>query len=1118
MSEMTSLEMDTDARKRIVSDLERNFFVKAGAGSGKTTMLVNRMVALVENNVPIKEICAITFTNAAAGEFRERFRSLLTDRANPEYNWKNRENDGGLPAPTEETRERCAKALQDIDLCFMGTIDAFCYMVLSEHPSEARIPSGVALVSDWDAEAFYRRQYVKICSGEYGKALKESANVFRPLFWDDDEAFAKSESFLMRNRNVHFNYTQRSAADLDKEFEADKERLVKAVKCLAEHPELKYTSGKDNLIAWDNIENICKILQGQWSKDFPNVVNKTTLGSLKNLRTTPEAVDRYRDELEGIFKAGGAAGKWLECKEYVQEVKDKLESFRYSVVMPFLTACVPQLADAMREKGIMTFFDCLYYLRNMLRDDAGHGGNLIRYINARHRRFLIDEFQDTDPLQAEIFFYLSSDEPDRRWSACEPRAGSLFIVGDPKQSIYRFRGADVASFHKVQKLIEEHGGSTLSLSRNFRSASCLCEYFNRRFKAMELEDFEEIPVPAAKDDEFRGIFTYRAYIRKIAARHPDEADPVQVEKIIKKLVNNDAYRIRTGDDENPRKIQYNDIMVITSGKEKLGPIMERLNEQGIPTRVEGKVLFGKNDALNEIYRIYAAVADGNNSAALYGALTGKLIGLTKEEILAYKTAGGKLSLKSASAPESCGDETVCRVASKIGKLSALYREARRLSPAGLFSKILDGFRIYETVKAEKLEEVCYALELLRNAEKSEAVSSPKDGAAYLDGLLHEEPAVERCLSLKEENEAVHLANLHKVKGLEAPVVILSAAKFSNKPSTKRIVHGDDGAEGYLFAMPDYTYLKTTEFPNETAQEDAERRKEEQRLIYVAATRARNALIICDSITTVQGEHESAWTPIMEDGLKDFFGKNTADAVPDMKGKEGDVEALVLYDEAEKSCALKNRATETATYTVENPSRLHLTSKASREEETDQVTVPAGVTGGDAEKEGDSPRFPALFGTMTHKLMEMLVSSKGKADDAGAVREILGEYLTPETEPYEKELKEKLTAVVKQMRDGGYEQQNGLPQDILGTLLTAEKVYCEVPFCYAEDGQDGRILWNGVADVVYKAQGKWHIVDYKTDADNSDLDKKHRAQLSAYEKAFKEITGEDADARTYRIDI
>ena len=198
--------------------------------------------------------------------------------------------------------------------------------------------------------------------------------------------------------------------------------------------------------------------------------------------------------------------------------------------------------------------------------------------------------------------------------------------------------------------------------------------------------------------------------------------------------------------------------------------------------------------------------------------------------------------------------------------------------------------------------------------------------------------------------------------------------------------------------------------------------------------------------------------------------------------------------------------------------MHLTSKASREEETDQVTVPTDATEGDAGKEDASPRFPALLGTMTHKLMEMLVSAKGKVDDAGAVREILGEYLTPETEDYEKKLTEKLSAVAQTMRSGGYVQTNGLPKDMLGTLLAADEVYCEVPFCYAEDGQDGRIIWNGVMDVVYKSQDKWHIVDYKTNADRSDLDKKYRAQLSAYKKAFREMTDEDADALTYHIDI
>jgi ATP-dependent exoDNAse (exonuclease V) beta subunit len=130
MSEMTSLERDTQSRNRIVSEINTNFFVEAGAGSGKTTMLVSRMVAMVEAGIPIGKICAITFTKAAAGEFYDRFQKLLIERSNPDYVWEDKGYAGQLPKPTDETRERCAEALKNIDLCFMGTIDSFCSMVL----------------------------------------------------------------------------------------------------------------------------------------------------------------------------------------------------------------------------------------------------------------------------------------------------------------------------------------------------------------------------------------------------------------------------------------------------------------------------------------------------------------------------------------------------------------------------------------------------------------------------------------------------------------------------------------------------------------------------------------------------------------------------------------------------------------------------------------------------------------------------------------------------------------------------------------------------------------------------------------------------------------------------
>ncbi|MBO7356476.1 MAG: UvrD-helicase domain-containing protein, partial [Lachnospiraceae bacterium] len=487
MSEMTSLERDTQSRNRIVSEINTNFFVEAGAGSGKTTMLVSRMVAMVEAGIPIGKICAITFTKAAAGEFYDRFQKLLIERSNPAYVWEDKGYAGQLPKPTDETRERCAEALNNIDLCFMGTIDSFCSMVLSEHPSEARIPSDASIVSDQDAEIFYKQQYVKICAGEYGSDLTDLANTFRALYRNAEDVFVQGESVFMNNRNVHFNYTKPTAVDIDKTFASEREELVKAVKCLVDHPELKYPTEQKNLAAWEKIEDIYKNLRRKWSNNFSNVVY--ALKSLKDLRTIPEALNHHEFELAGVFEPGGKQGKWLECSACGESgLLSKLQNLQYSASMAFLEACMPVLESAMRDKGNMTFFDYLYYLRNMLRRDAEGDGKLIRYIYDRHSYFLIDEFQDTNPLQAEVFFYLSSEHPVPQWSACEPRPGSLFIVGDPKQSIYRFRSADVTSFLKVKGLFEQNGGSILSLSRNFRSTSTLCEYFNRMFTVMLPEE------------------------------------------------------------------------------------------------------------------------------------------------------------------------------------------------------------------------------------------------------------------------------------------------------------------------------------------------------------------------------------------------------------------------------------------------------------------------------------------------------------------------------------------------------------------------------------------------------------------------------------------------------
>ena len=1128
-----ALEKDTESRNKIISEINTNFFVEAGAGSGKTTMLVSRMVAMVEAGIDISRICAITFTKAAAGEFYERFQKLLIERSNPDFKWEDKGYAGQLPKPTEDTRKLCGDALQNIDLCFMGTIDSFCSMILSEHPSEAGIPSDSNIVSDEDVDTIYKQEYVKICDRVYGKDIAALARSFRALHRGAEQVFVQGMSLFMNNRNVHFNYDEIKSFDIDKAYSHDRDALVIAVKCLIDHPELKYDAEKGSVEAWENIADIYKNIKGRWSNNFSNAIYG--IKQLKKLRVLPIALEKYGVSLEGVFAPGGKQGKWLECTIGDEDgLYNKLQKTRYDISMSFFNKCMPIIEAAMLEKGNLTFFDYLYYLRNMLKKDSGNDGKLIAYIYNRHSYFLIDEFQDTNPMQAEVFFYLAAEKPVENWRECVPKPGSLFIVGDPKQSIYRFRSADVASFLNVKRLFEKNNGTIAYLTRNFRSTLPLCGYFNRVFSEMLPEEtenqskYEEIPLPEAdKEEVFQGAYTYKAYTGKAVEEYPEEADPIKIADIIERMVGRADYKLKGADDKKARPIKYSDFMIITYGKKKLAPIMAELDSRGILAKVEGNVPFEDNEALQELSKLYAAIANPNDKLALYGALNGKILGLSKAAIAAYKAEGG--NLMAGEMETDTFSETACIVADKLIEVGGFQKQAVRLSPAALFAKILDHFQVYRKVEAENLEVIYYTLELLRNAEKSGLVVTLEDGANYISKMVCGEAEEERCLSLNEGRDCVHMANLHKVKGLEAPIVILAASSARTGSPSLRIVHEAAGTEGYLFSLESErgengastSYFETSAFEDEKQAEKEAFKAEGQRLIYVAATRARNALIVCNSVYLRSGKEVSdcKWSPILESSTPDIF-EAVSEATKKKKEKIEEISADKLYIQAQYSCALNDRKAENITYGVESPSKLALKSKLSYkdvidnaiDETLDEVEATAD------KKTNKQERVPAaLLGSMAHKFMEMLISSRNQMDVDEAISEILKEYRTHENERYEKALSTRLSKMADSIRGGGYKQTNGAPKDILSTLMSADEVYCEVPFCY-KDETDGKVLWNGVMDAIYCKDGNWHIVDYKTNADGNELNEKYSAQLNAYIKAFKEITGQDADALTYHLDV
>ncbi len=1109
----TSLEKDLISRGKIVSEINRNFFVEAGAGSGKTKMLVSRMVAMVESGIDISRICAITFTKAAAGEFYERFQKQLIDRSRPDYVWNDSGEPGQLPEPTELSKQRCREALRNIDLCFMGTIDSFCSMVLSEHPSEAGIPADSVVVDDETGKSIYKQVFVSICAGKFGQELQELSKRFREVTNNSENLFADCMKSIMENRNARLNYKETVARDIGQAYKEEKAELIRLVSFLRDHRGYAYEGNKDSVGAWERLNYSLTDIRKSWNSSFNNMLyalkSLSSIGIDKKFRDEKDFSDSVEEKNQrclGIALLGKDRNILKELKEY-----------QYSVSMMFFEKCIPVLEDTMREKGCMTFFDALYYLREMLRKDAMADGKLIKYIYDRHSYFLIDEFQDTNPLQAEVFFYLASENPVPDWRLCVPRPGSIFIVGDPKQSIYRFRSADVTSFLKVRSLFTGDAGEVLTLSRNFRSTNEMCRYFNDTFSRLldvETENqskFELIPLKTETENEFQGVYKYDAIPNPDPDASDEPSDPECILRIISTLVDNDEYLITTPGDASPRKIRYDDIMVITMNKASLGPIMACLNGNGIDTRVEGRVLFSRNEALNEISKIYKAVSNTDDEISLYGALTGRIFGLSDRELLIFRNAGGKITLKNVPSEFEKRDEDSVKVSETLGCLRRFMYENRILSPAALFSKTLDSFRVFMTSCFDNLEVVYYTLELLRNAEKSGAVTSAKETGQYIDTLMADAPTEERCLSLKEERNAVHLANLHKVKGLEAPVVILAQAGVRSVVPKKRIIYGDT-TEGYFFSPHDKDdkQLVTGAFEDEYKDEKDALTAENIRLLYVAATRARNALIINGK------DKRNRWGDIIPEHCRNFF-----DCVdlrdPKMLEKKA-LDPAALYRDADETSVLNGRKVEAPTYVRENPSKQRAISKITDDNELMIVSVLQSSETRKISSNSAIHRFPDLLGTMVHRLMEILVSSGNTVDASKAIEEIINEYHTPQSEPYDSEFRMALIEVADKMRNGGYSQVNSVPQDLLATLLKADEVYCEMPFCYVEDTEEGRVLWNGVIDVVYLENGKWHIVDYKTNADGNNLDIKYYAQLAAYVRAFQNTTRETADAFTYHIHI
>ncbi|MBQ6532423.1 MAG: UvrD-helicase domain-containing protein [Solobacterium sp.] len=1098
----TNILADEHERYRIIREINTNFFVEAGAGSGKTTILVERMVAMIESGIPVDKICAITFTKAAANEFYERFQKRLSERMRePSEGYA--ESPAKLPAPTDLTKQRCAEALKNIDLCFLGTIDAFCNLLLSEYPSESRIPSNAAAYETEAMADEYSRQYGLMKSGHYGTAVQQDLGRFEKLFAYPAmarQAFINLMTKMMGVRHGSFHYGQEALAEEDFLSPQDKADCFRLYQFLRTHPEWKPAKDTADIrTAWDTLVNTeldpAEPIADQY-QDVLQVLHDVS----KAYRLIPDkaAMDREPWLYEWFEPKYNTRKKVPDIEYYTISERAgnlcrQLTDQAFCRAAAFAERCTGLLADQLREAGILTFFDYLYYLCQALQKDAAaNNGRLIRQIRRKYEYYLIDEFQDTDPIQAQVFFYLSARELDPDWTKCLAWPGSLFIVGDPKQSIYRFKNADITSYKRVENLFRREGYDVVSLTANFRSLPQLCGWFNTAFRRILPENtddqaaFEDIdagrpPVPA---EAFSGVFSYPVTVlettKKGTVRKDDNAE--QILEIINRLTNNEKYQIADRDADGKttlRTIDYRDFMIITRTKAQISPISDLLTREGIACRVEGDMKLAECPALMSIMDIYAFIVNNDSKRHFAEMLKSACFGYSDEQLFAMMPDFCRLY------SEPSGDDPAY-----IGTLRDLIRYQYHMAPSALLRRILDDLQIFAKTGTLNIEYVYYVLALLREEEAGGNIRSHREALAYLEEKRDTKNALERCAALTGDANRVHIANAHKVKGLQNRIVILAApARRTDRKPASRTEYGEK-PETWFFELPTGTFqsIKTTGYEDKKEAETVSAEAENDRLLYVAATRAEQVLIIGDLIHD-GAQVPATWTTLLADrNCPDIFS-----VTDDSHGKRPQPESMsaaALYEEAAADCVL-NDYENSGSYRLKAPSRLP--------QEEEEEPLPAD------EKPRRFKKDPALTGTLVHRLMELLVLSRDRLEMSALIDQVVREETADEDYYYH----QLLERVYRQIHAGGYPQPEA-PDDILSVLLSADAVHTELPFSY-RDGQD---IWSGTIDALYSTGGQWHIIDFKTDYEF----KTHRTQLNAYIEAFRQLTGESADALIYHIPI
>ena len=804
---------DDDARLDIRRRLHDTLFVEAGAGTGKTAALVDRVVALVrDDGVPMPAIAAITFTERAAAELRDRVRrALMRERAHP----------------------RCAAALEDLDAAAICTLHAFAQRLLTEFPIEAGLPprvqvrdeiaSAVAFDQRWrdfqdrllDAEEHEATVLLALAAGVTLDKLRTVAEAFGDN-WDQLDRIGAAPELPAVDLTGWMGAVEAVCARTPECIDGDDKMVRKLEECELFVRHLR--------AAPDVIEQVRML------REAPSLrVSRT--GRKTNWRCD---LDELRDQLIGLDG---------ERQEVLDRVGDAVLR-RLAVVLAAFTA---EDVALRRAAGELEFHDLLVLARSLLRDPE-HGVQSRARLRARYQRLLIDEFQDTDPIQIELAVLLASDDAEaaaRAWSDVAVDRGALFFVGDPKQSIYRFRRADIATFLTARDTL---GAAPLVLNRNFRTVEPVLRFVNRVFGDLIQ------PWPASQP-EYRALEAVRgappsgpAVMLLGTDPHADEPDAdtlrgreaADVAAAVRTAID-EAWPVQDGEVWRPARL--GDICILLPARTSLGFLEQALDDAGVPYRAETSSLVYGSREVRDLLAALRAVDDPTDALMLVAALRTPLFGCGDDDLYEYRVGHGGRFDVTVPPPDTVPPEHP--VAEAIRYLGALHEQRTWLSPSELLERLVRERHMLEvSVPAQRFRDVARRLRFV--VDQARAFTETTSGTVrdYLEWTARQSAEGARVVETvlpETDDDAVRIMTVHGAKGLEFPIVIFSG--MTTRAQVRRggvqVLFPPGG--GYEIRLA--SGVQTDQFELHQPIDEQMSFHEKLRLLYVACTRARDHLVV-----------------------------------------------------------------------------------------------------------------------------------------------------------------------------------------------------------------------------------------------------------------------------------